>query len=239
LQGFLELVERDAVALWWYNRVRRPRVELESFDEPYFQALKDYYQTLHREVWVLDLTSDLNIPTFAAVTRRTDRPVEDIVLGYGTHFDPKLAIQRALTEVNQILPAVLSAHADGTTEYRSYDPLAINWWKTATLENQPYLVPDGSVPLKVAADYPQRWSDDLLEDVRTCQQIVQQQGMEMLVLDRSRVDIGLKAVKVIVPGMRHFWKRLGEGRLYEVPVKLGWVKELTPEEQLNPFPMWM
>ncbi len=239
LQGFLELVERDSVALWWYNRVKRPRVELESFDEPYFQALKDYYQTLHREVWVLDLTSDLNIPTFAAVTRRIDRPVEDIVLGYGTHFDPKLAIQRALTEVNQILPAVLSAHADGTTEYRSYDPLAINWWKTATLENQPYLVPDGSVPLKVAADYPQRWSDDLLEDVRTCQQIVQQQGMEMLVLDRSRVDIGLKAVKVIVPGMRHFWKRLGEGRLYEIPVKLGWVKDPTSEDQLNPFPMWM
>ena len=24
LQGFLELVERDSVALWWYNRVRRP-----------------------------------------------------------------------------------------------------------------------------------------------------------------------------------------------------------------------
>ena len=28
LQGFLELVERDAVALWWYNRVQRPEVDL-------------------------------------------------------------------------------------------------------------------------------------------------------------------------------------------------------------------
>src|SRR6185295_9707032 len=35
LQGFMELVERDAVALWWYNRVRRPGVALDSFGEPY------------------------------------------------------------------------------------------------------------------------------------------------------------------------------------------------------------
>ncbi|HEY9727723.1 MAG TPA: TOMM precursor leader peptide-binding protein [Chroococcales cyanobacterium] len=239
LQGFMELVERDCVALWWYNQVQRPKVNLDSFDEPYFQALNDYYQTLHRELWVLDITSDLNIPTFAAITRRTDREVEDIVLGYGTHFDPKLAILRALTEVNQILPAVLSANADGSTQYLSYEPLAINWWKTATLENQPYLLPDRTVAPKQYADYPQHWSDDLREDVMTCQQIAQKQGMELLVLDQTRPDIGLKVVKVIVPGMRHFWQRLGSGRLYDVPVQLGWLKEPLQENQVNPFPMWM
>ncbi len=241
LQGFMELVERDSIALWWYNRVKRPRVDLDSFDEPYFQALKDYYQTLNRELWVLDITSDLNIPVFAAITRRSDhREVEDIVLGYGAHFDPKVAIQRALTEANQILPAVLAANADGNTHYApSADPLALDWWKTATLENQPYLVPDESLAPKVCADYPQIWSDDLLEDVMTCKQITEKHGMEMLVLDQTRPDIGLKVVKVIVPGLRHFWKRLGSGRLYEVPVQLGWLKEPLSEHQLNPFPMWM
>lgn len=239
LQGFMELVERDSVALWWYNRVKRPKVDLESFDEPYFQTLQHFYQTLHREFWVLDITSDLNIPTFAAITRRIDCAVEDIVLGFGAHFDPKLAIQRALTEVNQLLPAVLSAEADGSTHYLSYDPLAIEWWKTATLENQPYLVPDDSIAPKVEADYPQVWSDDLLDDVMRCKQIVEKQGMELLVLDQTRPDIGLKVVKVIIPGMRHFWRRLGSGRLYEVPVQLGWLKEPLSEHQLNPFPMWM
>ena len=38
--------------------------------------------------------------------------------------------------------------------------------------------------------------------------------MEMLVLDQTRPDIGLRVAKVIVPGMRHMWKRLGTGRLY-------------------------
>src|SRR5262249_40551 len=31
LQGLLELVERDACALWWYNRICRPGIDLASF----------------------------------------------------------------------------------------------------------------------------------------------------------------------------------------------------------------
>jgi oxazoline/thiazoline synthase len=239
LQGFMELVERDSVALWWYNRTKHPAVDLDSFDEPYFQALKDDYRKLQRDLWIIDITSDLNIPTFAAMSRRTDCEVEDIVLGYGTHFDPAIAIGRALTEVNQILPAVLSSNADGTTRYLSYEPLAVEWWKTATVKNQPYLFPHQNLPIKVWKDYPKIENDDLLDDIKLCQQIVEERGMEMLVLDQTRPDIGLKVVKVIVPGLRHFWRRLGSGRLYEVPVHLGWLGAPLKEEQLNPFPMWM
>ncbi|AFZ04555.1 TOMM precursor leader peptide-binding protein [Calothrix sp. PCC 6303] len=240
LQGFMELVERDAVALWWYNSLQKPQVHLDSFDEPYFQSLKQYYQTINRELWVLDITSDLNIPVFAAVSRRSDREVEDIVLGYGAHFDAKIAISRALTEVNQILPNVLLTQADGNTQYPpSADPLAIDWWTTATLKNQSYLVPDERVAAKIAVNYPQIASDNLLEDIQLCQQIVEKNGMEMLLLDQTRPDIGLRVAKVIVPGMRHWWSRLGAGRLYNIPVKMGWLKETLTEDELNPFPMWM
>ncbi|NEP72425.1 MAG: TOMM precursor leader peptide-binding protein [Okeania sp. SIO2G4] len=240
LQGFMELVERDCVALWWYNRLSKPQVDLDSFKQPYFQQLKQYYQSLNRDLWVLDITSDLNIPCFAAISSRNDREVEDIVLGYGAHFDPEIAISRALTEANQILPNVLSFRDDGTTNYPpSADILALKWWQTATLINQPYLVPNNQIISKKSNDYFQLASDDLLEDVKLCQQIVEKNDMELLVLDQTRSDIGLRVAKVIVPGMRHMWKRLGLGRLYDVPVKMGCLKESLTEEQLNPFPMWM
>jgi oxazoline/thiazoline synthase len=240
LQGFMELVERDCVALWWYNRLPKSQVDLGSFNEPYFQSLKEYYQSINRELWVLDITSDLGIPAFAAISRRKDQEVEDIILGYGAHFDSKLAISRALTEVNQILPNVLRATADGNTQYPpSADSLALEWWKSATLASHPYLIPDAQSVPKFSTDYPQLASDDLLEDVRLCQKIVEQNGLEMLVLDQTRPDIGLRVAKVIVPGMRHMWKRLGSGRLYQVPVKMGWLSEPLTEKELNPYPMWM
>ena len=61
----------------------------------------------------------------------------------------------------------------------------------------------------------------------------------MLVLDQTRPDIGLKVVKVVVPGLRHFWRRLGPGRLYDIPVHMGWLETPLNEEMLNPISLWM
>ncbi|OWY65693.1 adenylate cyclase [cyanobacterium TDX16] len=233
LQGFMELVERDCVALWWYNQIRRAAVDLNSFDEPYLQRLKDYYQTQNRDLWVLDITNDLNIPCFAAISRRIGGATEEILLGFGTHFDAKVAILRAVTEMNQSLGIDLD---NGLTT--PDDPDWQYWLKEATLENQPYLVGDRNAPVKVYSDYPDRWHDDLRQDVLTCVEIAAQHGMETLVIDQTRSDIGLKVVKVLVPGMRHFWPRFAPGRLYEVPVKMGWLPAPLTEEQLNPIPMF-
>jgi hypothetical protein len=46
-------------------------------------------------------------------------------------------------------------------------------------------------------------------------------------------------VKVLVPGLRHFWTRFGAGRLYDVPVQLGWLDRPTAEEDLNPIPIFI
>jgi len=44
---------------------------------------------------------------------------------------------------------------------------------------------------------------------------------------------------VIVPGLRHFWARFAPGRLYDVPVQLGWLPQPLAEEELNPIPMFL
>ena len=235
LQGLMELIERDSVALWWYNRIQRPGVDLVSFNEPYFEALQGFYQSIHREIWVVDITSDLGIPAFAAISRRTDKAIEDIVLGFGAHLDPKLAVMRALTEVNQFLPAVRRSTEDGTTIYWFDDTEAVQWWKTATIAEHSYLLPNTSIPGKKLSDYAQLSSDDLLSDVQTCVNLLGKQEMETLVLDQTRPDIGLSVVKVMVPGLRHFWKRFGRGRLYDIPTALGWLPKPLTESELNPI----
>ncbi|HVV81730.1 MAG TPA: YcaO-like family protein, partial [Kofleriaceae bacterium] len=76
-------------------------------------------------------------------------------------------------------------------------------------------------------------------DVRACVARAAARDLEVLVLDQTRPDLALSAVKVLVPGLRHFWPRLGPGRLYDVPVALGRRAAPLAEEQLNPVPLWL
>jgi ribosomal protein S12 methylthiotransferase accessory factor len=63
--------------------------------------------------------------------------------------------------------------------------------------------------------------------------------MTFLVHDLTRPEVGLDVVKVAVPGLRHFWRRLGPGRLYDVPVELGWIDRPRSETELNPVPLFV
>lgn len=234
LQGFLELVERDAVALWWYNRATRPAVDLDAFGDPYIDRMREVYAGLHREIWALDLTSDLGIPVVGAFSRRTDKPAEDVLIAFGAHLDPHIALTRALTEMNQFLAPVAGHGPEGTVTYAGADPEQKAWWSTATVANQPYLLPDRTATAAGPGRWPVLAGDDLAEDLALAQRLVEERGMEMLVLDHTRPDVGLSVAKVIVPGMRHFWARFAPGRLYDVPVRLGWLDAPTAEADLNP-----
>lgn len=239
LQGFLELVERDAVALWWYNRVNRPAVDLDAFGDPYIDRMREVYAGLHREIWALDLTSDLGVPVVGAFSRRTDKPAEDVLIAFGAHLDPHIALTRALTEMNQFLAPVAGHGPDGTVTYAGADHEQKAWWTTATVANQPYLLPDPAAPVTGPGRWPTLAGDDLGADLALAQRLVEEQGMEMLVLDHTRPDVGLPVAKVIVPGMRHFWARFAPGRLYDVPLRLGWLDTPTPETELNPIPIFI
>jgi bacteriocin biosynthesis cyclodehydratase domain-containing protein len=222
LQGFLELAERDAVAIWWYGRQRRPAVDLSSFPEPYFHTLLEHHRAQGWQLWALDLTHDLGIPTFVALGRfpKNGR----YCAGFGAHLDARIALQRALTEFNQIFDPRQQLQAP---------------WMESDLEDPSFLLPDESAPQRTAKDFPEPPREDIREDVRTCVARAASVGLETLVLDVTRPDVGLNVVRVVVPGLRHFWPRFAPGRLYEVPVRMGWRSSPLTEPGLNPFPLFL
>src|SRR5436190_21246122 len=86
VQGFLELVERDAYAIWWYNRLRRPEVDLNQFNDPYIHDLKALLADTGRRVWVLDITSDLGIPSYVTIAHWTAQNGDELIeFGSGSH----------------------------------------------------------------------------------------------------------------------------------------------------------
>ena len=237
LQGLLELIERDAVAIWWYNRSARPAVDLDALGDGYYPELARFYAAQGREFWVLDLTTDTGVPAFVAVNRRIGGPTEDLMFGFGAHVDARIAVNRAVTEMNQFMPAVLTVAPDGRTAYGIHDADAVRWWQRATLAAEPHLAPAPGLPrVQLPESAPVR---DVAASVANLVTTLAALGLETFVVDQTRTDIGLPVAKVIVPGLRHFWARFAPGRLYEVPVRLGRQQAATAEADLNPTPMFL
>ena len=236
LQGFHELTERDAFAIWWYNRLRVPAVDLSSFEDGYIASAPEHYARHERDLWMLDVTSDIGIPTFVALSRRPDAQSEDIIYGAGAHADPRIAALRAICELNQCL-TWLPRPGRGDGRPMIDDPLALRWWRTARLADCSWLAPAADEPIREASRYPVIESTDTREDVERCRALVEARGMEFLVLDQTRPDVGMPVARVIVPGMRHFWARFAPGRLYDVPVAMGCREHPLAEADLNPAPV--
>jgi oxazoline/thiazoline synthase len=229
VQGFLELVERDAYAIWWYNRSQRAEVDLSQFDDSYVRDLHAQLADAGRKLWVLDVTSDLGVPTYVAILHWMQNGQENIEFGSGAHFDKRIALLRTLTELNQFL--AIGLMGGGSGEKPSLDGVT-----PLRLQDYPFLTPS-SHPVTVAGAYsPPVALDNTRDQVLACVDIARRAGLDFLVLDQTRPDVEVPIVRVIVPGLRHFYQRFAPGRLYDVPVKLGLRDRPLPESELTPFP---
>jgi ribosomal protein S12 methylthiotransferase accessory factor len=234
-QGFFELVERDACALWWYNRARRPGIDLASFDDPFFAAMTAAHAVAGRDLVALDITSDLGIPAVIAVSCRR-RDGGRIHFGLGCHLEPRLAVSRALAELNQgMAPEFSKPGKDGAG---AIDGAHARWLEEATIANQPYLQPTAGRQ-RLASDFVDRSTSDVRDDLLASVELLRGKGLEMIVLDHTRSDVGFPVARVVVPGLRHFWGRYAPGRLYDVPVERGWVERPLAESELNPIPYFL
>lgn len=234
LQGLLELIERDAVAIWWYNRSRLPGVDLSSAADPWIDGVVTAYDRLGRDVWVLDVSADLGVPVMAAVSARRGTG-DRIMVGFGAHLDARLAARRAVAELNQTLPWALDP-----LPASSGDPDLDRWLADARLADLPYLLPAPGGLRRLEE------TNDRLVDVATIDEAVislvdrlRQADIDVLVLDQTRPDLELPVVRVLAPGLRSFWPRLAPGRLFDVPVALGRQESPTPYGDLNPIPLFV
>jgi bacteriocin biosynthesis cyclodehydratase domain-containing protein len=229
VQGFLELVERDSYAVWWYNRSQRAEVDLDQFNDSYVHDLRAQLAETKRKLWVLDVTNDLGVPTFVAMSHWIQDGKENIEFGSGAHFDSRIALLRALTELTQFLSI---GHMGGGTGEKS----SLDGTTPLRLQKYPFLTPSGRA--SVQSGMPAKFGrlDNTRDQVNACVNVAKRLGLDFLVLDQTRPDIEVPVVRVIVPGLRHFYRRFAPGRLYDVPVKLGLRDRPLAESDLTPFP---
>lgn len=217
VQGLFEVIERDAVAIWWYNQLERPSVEV---SEASVYGGDDMLEALYPEweVWVLDLTHDLEVPVRVAIGQH--REDGSYALGFGCHLVSAYATFRALAELDQLIPIRKQGN-------KSFD--------FDTMPKARFLFPHGKT--KTAKD--DAVSVSQAELIQQTLGRMAAQGLIPVYHEYSRPDLPLKTVKVVVPGMAHTWPQFACDRLYEVPIRMGWQAETQAETALNPIPLYL
>jgi ribosomal protein S12 methylthiotransferase accessory factor YcaO len=178
---------------------------------------------------VLDLTTDLGVPTFVAAAIHGSDPAVEPVLGSGTHFDPSIALTCAVGEVAQ-------GWKSEPNMFRADEFFLASGGRH--FSQAAFLQPHPDTRPRSAESYQDCSGDDFLGDVLSCVALLQSHDMETLVADLTRADVPLKAVRVCVAGARPVLPAFASGRLFDVLVALGWVDHRLAEEELNPVPFY-
>ncbi len=174
--ALLELVERDSVAIWWYNRIKRPHVDLDSFNDPSFNQIQATFKKNNRELFVLDITTDLHIPCYVAVSWKSDG--SQIFFGTGSHLQPRVGVARAISELNQIM---IRANTPKNVDLNTIAPVErdlVKWSISEIIGDHPYMVPRGGCHSKTL--YPK--TDDFLTDVNLLIQNLKNLSLEVFCL---------------------------------------------------------
>lgn len=234
LAGLFEVIERDAIMLHWLNRRSPRRIRVSERRSPEFARWSGrHFDVKDLEFVLLDLTCDSGIPTVACLALGDGDAWPAAVLGAATRADPADAARKALCETVQIL-AALEAH-----DWRTQPPLAATDVRTFEDHARFYARADAAKHLRFLtatrdevdlADIPAMPSADARELLDTAVSRLAGLDLEVLAVDVTTPDVaqcGLRAVKVVVPGMVDInadarVPHMGSHRIRTASQRLGW-----------------
>jgi ribosomal protein S12 methylthiotransferase accessory factor len=218
LSGLCEWIERDAMAIWWYNMARRPGVRLHSFESPQLLGISEALRRGGRNLHLLDVTVESGIPAYVAVAPDFDG--NEPIIAAAAALSPRLAALRAASEASQLIFQAFYAKAL-ESEYHA-------WLKNSSLRTQDWLEPNEWVD---APSEPDLMS--VQDQLDFCARRLAECDIRTFAVDQTSPDVLVRTVRIIAPGLRHIWARFAPGRLYETPVQLGWRDTAVRESNLN------
>ena len=179
LSAVLELLERDAVALWWYGG-RKPR-KLDQVD-----ALSAVFGAApSRNRWLVDLTTERGVPVVAALS--SDRTGKGLIVGAAADLSLAAAAHRAALELCQMeASAFLSAQKNAELGDARLTPADRLWVHRLSLT-----VPDHAYP-----------TEDIFDSEPVKPESVCAAAGPAYAFDLSIPEMEMTIMRVIAPSLR-------------------------------------
>ncbi len=191
-RAILECVERDAFALWWYGRQSRHHIALSAVDQIH-PRLSWWLENRSRQTCLINITSDLGIPVFAAVSCESNGAT--IAIGTAAHANPQSAILAALTEMIQ-------TEASMTMAATFNSPELLNWKNRVNLKKMNQF----SCLQTILVDFKQ---------VGSVQQKLTNEGFNILRVELTRPGDAFSTARIIMPNLCAMNRRFSVNRILQ------------------------
>jgi ribosomal protein S12 methylthiotransferase accessory factor len=212
LHGMLELVERDAAGLWWRGGVRGRQVALEG---PAMATAAGFVAQARRGVatrrtWLLDITTDLDVPCIVAMSCRADG--RGFACGLAARLAVEHAVRSALTEMCQMELAYdvveQKRREGGDAALNEYDRrhIARSTLIDATSCALLHPVAPGHPTAGFNPDTPARQLSELVGRLSA-------RGIETFAVDLTRPTFGIPVVRIAAPALQMEPSEIATGRL--------------------------
>lgn len=252
LAAALEVIERDAFLIAWYNELPCERIDPLTHPQ---KEIVDYCRSYGRrgvELQLYRLPTDFPVHVFMGVGYQAgEKDGPALVVGLGASFDAATAAGGALLEIGQVRPALKQRLKTPETQQRMQELLA-NPSLVNSLDDHSLLYAGNrsvhafdflfSRPT-VAFDWQRNHQSDS-ERLQTLVDFLARQQSDFIYYNLTPPDmeqLGLYTARVIIPDMQpiHFGEkniRLGGSRLYHLPVRLGLRNGARRPDEVNKNP---
>lgn len=213
MRGLLELIERDAAALWWEGGARPRAVALQDAAGAAEMLVRLRQGHAERPTRLLDITADLRVPVCAAISH--DRDGRGLACGLSAGTTLAVAARSAVLELCQMeLALVLARWKENKGEEAS---LSVQDRRHLRLACE---IDAETCPLLLPASGP-AFHPPLKEHPASLAQRLAAAGIDAFAVELTRENIGVPVARAVAPHLQMLPMRTRTRRLCETMTRTG------------------
>lgn len=246
VRGIYEVIERDAFMIFYLNKLPAPKIQLKLIKNSKVKKVLRIADRYKLKVISLDITTDLDIPVIATVVLNDTGVGKAVSVGLKSDICPLKALLGSVREAFHTRTWFRQEYERNPKRIRTSDLLkhpdfksrGLLWYPVEAIKNLDFWTK--SPEMKSISDSQNTLPSGL--QLKILLSVFKKFGYDIFFKDlmiQPLKNLDYYVVKIIIPQMQPLYLNekfplLGGKRLYDVPVKLGYVRKTFDE--LNKYP---
>lgn len=243
-RGICEVVERDSFMISYLNKIPSPHINLTSMKERLLPNIVEIYRRYNLELIVLDLTTNIQIPAFAAIILDRTGVGPAVSVGLKAGFNSSDAIIGAIEEAQMVRfytrgKISYKTNINKINEITTIEERAQFWSSIRMIKKLDFWL--NSKTYKNESTRARKSSEDYLKRAVT---LLDKRGIDIIyvdITDKLVKKYGFTVVKVIIPKLQPLYlderyPYIQKDRIYNTPVEMGYYQKPKQRNLLNTTP---